>query len=424
MTGHVQGTRGKPHHGSQQGLSGRFSTPSFATALALFGYYTFASLTSIFLPEGALGGFLIRAGIVLSVLLAAVNYSTGLQIRQLYRVLPGFLFLGIFLIRMLENLLLEGIQLPQSTAGVLLIFVVGTIVPSFALVALCRKVDDTQFVKSSLLLSGIFLMGLLMNLDSVQETQDTRLMLEKINPVALAHTAVSFLLLNLLIWRRRHSHKWLLMITTVGYLFVVVYARSRGPLIAGCAALLAYQFLSKPQTNDDNKRKPWQRMKAWLALLITALAVYAVAPDMADIVLQQASRTDVDNDPSNLMRVVAFFGAWNQFLEAPWFGNLIIESITGYYPHNIFLEALMAVGIIGSIPFGIHIFLAIRAMWGILRSPQSSLLSLLVALLFIQKSIAGAVAGSLWGSDGFWLSSFLLIGLWYQAGKHTSIGEK
>ncbi len=110
------------------------------------------------------------------------------------------------------------------------------------------------------------------------------------------------------------------------------------------------------------------------------------------------------------IRDFEYQSAWNQFLRSPIIGDAYIEEFTNFYPHNIFLELLMATGVIGTsfilMPIG-RIFLKSRAWFASFRKNKSEVLLLIVFLLILFLSL---FSGGLFANPIFWiLFSYLAV---------------
>ncbi|TIP81095.1 MAG: O-antigen ligase family protein, partial [Mesorhizobium sp.] len=170
---------------------------------------------------------------------------------------------------------------------------------------------------------------------------------------------------------------------------IVVFAKSRGAYIAGAGALLVYVLLLKGS----------KRVFAVCGAFAIALVVLASSGvELIDVVIARLQTINVDADQSTMIRSQLFAGAWSQFLESPVFGRYAVEMRFNFYPHNIYLESLMAVGALGSLPFAAHIVLALRSTVGIIRSGKFPLAAVLAAVLFIREAIA-AFLGHLRSDD-------------------------
>lgn len=111
---------------------------------------------------------------------------------------------------------------------------------------------------------------------------------------------------------------------------------------------------------------------------------------------------NIKDDASNVERLAQWVSAWNQFLSSPLIGDSIQCDIPPY-PHNIFLEVLMALGIIGMIPFlSIFYFAFKKAIYIVRYRPDYNWIIILFLHGFTMNLISGAIYSSitLWGGMG------------------------
>jgi len=383
---------------------GLLFSPAFALSLAFFGYYSFAGFVNFFLPKGDLGSILIRSGILIFIAISFLRTTRiSTSVTRLV-LLPVILFLLAYFMRLIENIYLADIYIPPGPRLILPIFVFSGIATAFALSRIVHAIRDEDF---TIVLSGlciIFLAGMALNIDVLMQSAEHRMMLEKINPISMAHLAFAFLIYYLLVFSRSKRLAVEAAVITPVLLLIVVYAQSRGAYIAGAGAIAIYILLLK------GTRRVWLLVGLSVVGLIVA---YTAAIEHFEIAIHALQRIDIYNDASTHGRYISFYGAWEQFNDNFAFGQYAVERTTGYYPHNIYLESLMAVGFIGTIPFAIHLMLAIRAAAGIIRTHRFSIAPVLVSILFFREAIASMASGSLWGNTGFWITSILVIVFWY-----------
>ncbi len=388
-------------------LSRLIFSPAAALALGLIGYYSLAGFTNILLPSGNLGGILIRAGTLFVVGVAVLRYGRAVPPKVKIALLPAALLFFGYSMRLIENFYFSDIFIPPGPEMIFLAFGFGVIFTSFALARIAPAIRDDQFV---LVVSGLcvlFLVGMAFNLDALRETAEHRMRLNKINPIVMAHLAFAFLFYYLLVFSKSKRLTIEAVIFTPLLFFIFIYARSRGAILAGGASLAIYVLLLK------GTKRIWMLT----GLAVGGFAVLAFSDsDKLDIILKGLARLNSGDDQSASLHFIAWQGAWEQFLADFAFGRYAIELFTNFYPHNIFLESLMAVGFIGSLPFAIHIVLATLAAASIIRSRQFPIAVTFIAVLFFRDAIAAAGAGSLWGATGFWITSILVIVIWH--GRH------
>lgn len=379
-------------------------SPASAMAFSMVGYYSLAGYVNAFMPEGSLGATLIRSGI-LAVIFLAIFFAPPFRAGSRYLALaPAIAFLLAYLLRLVENIFFSGIFIPPGAETLFSIFIAGGIVPALALSRMSRGIGDRDTAIVMSFLCVCFLGGMALNLDLLVSTKDSRMMLDKMNPISMAQTATAFFTYYLVYWNKskRLSIEAALFMPLL--LLIVIYARSRGVYIAGVVSILVYILLL------TGTRRVWMGL-GMIALAVAFVSV--VGADVFDTVWKRLQSSDIYEDESTRLHYAAAIGAWGQFLTDFLFGNYAIELTTGLYPHNIFLESLMSVGLLGSFPLAAHVILAIRSAVGIIRTPAFPAAAVFISLLFIQESCIAATAGSLWGSSGFWIASMLTIAFWH-----------
>lgn len=384
-----------------------FSTafsPASAFAFATLGYYSLAITAGSGGDESQRISIYIRLFLFALVIVAYVRPAPRPFSRLDQVLLPATIFLLIYTLRLFENIFISDIVVAGGAAVVMGMFLVGGIIPSYAISARFRGIEDRDFIVVTIVLFTCMVIGLFINRETLLESSTTRMSLDKINPISLGHLGFSFLIFFVLAFKRSLWIKALAVVGVPLMAIVIVYARSRGPYLAGAGALLLYVLLLK------GTRRVWLLSGFGFVAIVGG---YIVDPDLFDIVTTQLSRTDVVSDMSNQMRFISFTGAWTQFLEHFLIGRYVIELQTGYYPHNIYLESLMSVGMIGTIPLVIHIMLTFRSVAGIIRHKDATIWATFAAVSFVREALGGAVSGSIWGNTGFWITSFVSITVWY-----------
>lgn len=378
-------------------------SPATAFALAIVGTYAFAGFVNRFDPEGSAGSILVRVAIALvtvtsyAVLPAKLKSSTA-------ALLPMKIFFVIYLCRLVENVYLSSIIISPGPSLVFGVFLVASVGATLLIASMDRAIINTDLTLVMNALCVIFLIGLYLNRDVLFVAQGERMSIDKINPIAMGHTSFAFLIYFFLVLGKTKKLTIQAMVLGPMLLLVVVFSRSRGAYIAGAGSLLVYILLLKGS----------KRLFAILGALVVALAILATSGvELIDVVIARLQTISVDADQSTMIRSQLFAGAWRQFLEDPVFGRYAVEMQFKFYPHNIYLESLMSVGIIGSLPFAAHVILALRSTVGIIRSGKFPLAAVLTAVLFIREAIAGMASGGLWGNSIFWVTSALTISFWY-----------
>lgn len=229
-----------------------------------------------------------------------------------------------------------------------------------------------------------------------------RLNLGSLNPISLGHLGVTCALLGIcgFVSRKfKNRHFWMPASAIALGLTVVILANSRGPIVAFCICVL-FLILGGAR-----------RLGAYVVvgtLLGFAVLVYVFqvgAVFSATGVLARFSGV-VSVDAAVGGRIIALQGAVEQFLGSPIFGDAIEEKTTGFYPHNVLVEAFMATGFVGGIPFLTFILLAMLRSWRMVRSGSEDLW---VGLLAMQYFLAAMTSGAIYSVHGMWVLLALAI---------------
>lgn len=225
---------------------------------------------------------------------------------------------------------------------------------------------------------------------------DNRLNLKSLNPISLGHVAVSNIIICLaFIQYENLSYQRLflfLLLFGVGC-WCLILTNSRGPLLV--LLILGFLLVFRKSKNIVHFSK-----KVFIFILVIGLFfLLLIASSLTGNLLNRVM-TVVDTQLETPGRVISYRGAIEQFLSAPILGDGIEERVTGLYPHNTILEAFMATGIIGGIPF------LIIVSWMMTKKFQNDRNSMgvkTIVLLGQQYVLASMLSGAIYGSHAMWV---------------------
>lgn len=394
----------------QPGLIFLFSGTAAAT-LAVVGYFCFTGYTNKIFPTGSLGATLIRLGILFVLAVAYARFACKPNAVRMIVLAPFLLFCGAYLTRLVDTFYLEeSFYLPFDGSRILLIFVTGSVIPALALARMQGAIRDDQFRQIMPVLGIVFLIGLALNVGELLSKQELtgRASLDKINPIPMAHTAVAFIVFYVLIFLRSRRDLIEASIAAPVLAVIVLMSGSRAALAGGVLAIGFYFLLLR------GSRRIWMIAAA---AAMGLLLVLSLGPEhfqgISNRFESMLGDDYGDKDSSTEKHLQAWSGAYQQFLDDPIAGRHIIELSTGFYPHNVYLESLMSVGLLGSIPLLVHLLLAGRASVGIIRSSSSGLFATFIAIVFVRDAIVASSGGAIWSTASLWVTSTLAIALWY-----------
>nr|WP_281372640.1 O-antigen ligase family protein [Mesonia hippocampi] len=194
----------------------------------------------------------------------------------------------------------------------------------------------------------------------------------------------------------------------LGFMGVFVSA-SKSPLLALILVSLLFLFL-------------WYgSVKSLLLLLTLGIIIYVFFADIlfflndifkSSLIERILYAIEVGGDKT---REKYFATAFNEFIDNPIFGNAMLiqeYSISGNYPHNLILEALMSIGFMGGITIMLWIAKCIRGFY--LNCKKHSA-NTWISLLFMQYLVFSMFSGNIFSNNLFWIFSVLVIGVNYKS---------
>jgi O-antigen ligase len=277
--------------------------------------------------------------------------------------------------------------------------------PSLSVLFLYNPNWNDRLAVKLLVFSG-FASFLFLNLGTTEFVNDQghaydsgRLRAESLNPIAMGHAGATAVLLSLHVFLAGNQSVRRITIAAfvaIGGFLLVLQANSRGPIIA-LSVCLALVYMSA--TNYK------------LRSLVVGLALFAVVYILFSNTLNELPVVDrfqnneLTSDISILGRIMMFQGALEQFIGSPLIGSSVEERTMQYYPHNVILEAFMATGVLGGVPFLLLTLLGLRASWSLIRQKKD----MWVGLLAIQYIVGGQFSGAIYSSTAMWVTVILAI---------------
>ncbi len=313
------------------------------------------------------------------------------------------------LARLVFDLGILGVQAPRAAGEYLLITVGACLIPMLAMFAAPRaRTLEKAWVFSTVLcaLASLAVAWLLLS-GGVREWA-LRLATDVLNPITIGYLGASLVVLAVSAPPRLRvvSRVWrvcspIVRVTlgTVG-LLVAVASGSRGPMLALVLAFLVLGAMSSRRTTSVWLRRTVGLVTAAAAVVAGLWAMLALGQRVGAGVLERFLWLGADD--STDYRQQAIRGALRQFGENPLVGSSILERITMDYPHNLFVESLMATGLLGGIPLVIFLcYVAHSALVLIRDRPEARWLG----MLCLMQLVASMTSGSLFLSDTFWTIS-------------------
>ncbi len=236
-----------------------------------------------------------------------------------------------------------------------------------------------------------------------------------LNPITLGQSGGDLLILALSLLLlpqvKTHLARWLLVVALVLGFVVLMLGASRGPFLGTVLLLPPVLWL-------HFRFSTWSvgyfaRWVVVLALIIGGVLQYVIplvnasAKEIA--ILERLDKfSNQRSKGQKEYRDGAFASAWQDFKDSPFWGKQFVGTYDDYFPHNIFLEVLMATGIFGGFFFlimEVHLFLLSFAyVW---YSPTVGI----IFILFLAKYLLSFSSGCIFLGVEFWNFSALLLSL-------------
>lgn len=411
------------HYNHRRPSSLKAFSIAFVFVLSIIGFYSLAPMIQ------TLGGI---DDNTISILFRAFVLGGSLFILLFYKAPknPGYivplsfmiLLLLVFGLRAYENYFIENLPIyvgPELLFG----FLIGaSLIPALMAARSGLLIQDRHTALIISVLSIMFLIGLSFNLDGLQETNDsnTRAFITKVNAIALTNMGINFCLFYAIFFKQNKWLKTLALGIIPLCLLIIAYSKSRGPLIAIILTMITYFFLAKPK---------YQKyiIQAILGMFVfTLMAGWYLSIDFISLAFERFNPGyQGQNYDTVTGRQELWLAAWQGFIDDPLFGRYIFEQTYYHYPHNLPLEALMSLGILGGVLYLGFVITSFKACFTVLRTPNINRTGIFIALFFLKEFYISMFSGSIWGVSTVWISAAYLISqtnyLWYQSAKMLNL---
>ncbi len=354
-------------------------------ALVLFGYPIIGSVISLLQIDSRTLSVPFRIAVAMFsvyVLLTARRFRID-RLRQLMLLIWFF-----YVVRLIHDWF--GPNIPGADYA-LQFFIISSVVPGIALMK-AQAYQGRRFALIAFVIAtagallGMF--GALFGSPDVQEgAVSGRLSLSALNPVSLGNQAAGAILCGIVLWRgAKTRYRVFLVCTFVLLLWCLLLTGSKGPglQLLICVGLWALR-----------------RGHVWrVSLLALPMLVWLAVATENPLVERLAESGE---DSSTTDRVVMISDSINQIAGSPLIGSAFVELNSGFYPHNVFIEAGLAFGVPIALVFAGMILVGSYRAWKTLRTEYD-----LLGLLFFQGLVDATFAGSLYGMTQLWIMLAML----------------
>lgn len=364
----------------------------------LFNFYVFFLIAGFplfsFIPiPGAtiiFRGLLFLFGITL-LLLVILNKKKYINKKILYLII----FLLIYLMKLVFDFTYTNLPFGREKYEILLLYFSNILIPLFVFLFYpihCLNIKKLVF---SVLIS-LFIVCVLAILNGVIFGYSYRLSGNQIlNPITLGHYAVSAILISThyIFFDKGKNNFYFIFVNAICFLCLML-AESRGPLLS---LLIIYVIIFYYKNNSY--------LAKYISLIFVFISVFILYSLLStyygDILVRYYVNLD-ENDGE--ARIFLWKYAIEQFLNNPFIGT---STTTSYgYVHNMFLEILMSLGILGGI---FYLFFTYSLFNKFISMIKNQDIRIIFGSLFLQYSIASFFSGTVYSNDLIWVFSGLFI---------------
>ena len=227
---------------------------------------------------------------------------------------------------------------------------------------------------------------------------NTRVSDERLNPIIYGRSCSFLFMTSLLLYNLKKIGNIQLFLVGLLSVIGIIISGSRGALLGFILVIIIISFLNIFRNIN---------IRQFLILIFVFftsvfLAFYVTTYFLPGLnLLENLLKVGTAQDISSAIRLELYEGAFNQFLLNPIFGNSIVEQKYSFYPHNIFLETLMALGLLGGIFLVNMLLLLIKKIFDITSNSIDTYFRYIL-VLFMLSFIGHQFSGSIFYSQEFW----------------------
>ncbi|MHA8072231.1 O-antigen ligase family protein [Aquirufa ecclesiirivi] len=211
---------------------------------------------------------------------------------------------------------------------------------------------------------------------------------EILNQITYGQTGVIMVIMCLSYFYSQKLIGKLVLLPFIGLgLMNLAFAGSRGPMIELSLAIICFIVVNFKKIGAIN-------LTIAIIFFISLGIYFRDYLIFFNTILDRLQDTRFNQGNGSEERYFLFKNSWEQFWANPVFGYVGI----GEYPHNLILEAFMALGFAGGILMIYIVIIAFRNCIALVKIETTNW----IALIFLMHIIAAFISGSIWNSFEFW----------------------
>lgn len=295
-----------------------------------------------------------------------------------------------------------------------------TLVPTISLMLTRFDDIDINLLKSILgpmcLLTGILLIFSIISSENTLEFYDSgRMYTEAISPIFIGFVGSWNIVSGIFLYKPNIGVKkklFLLLSIIVGVILISL-SGSRSPVVGLLALFIVYNYKS---FFSSYIKLIIIIVMSYLFLIIINVTIDYLNPEFYNRFLLIFSEEIYDSGSDS--RVGLATNALSQFYDNFIFGSRLTEKNTGYYPHNMFIESFMALGVFGGVLFTI---IQLKILIIIYMSLMARKNNIFFSALSIVIYFSYLFTGSIYSSPEYWFTILLFLKVYFMDSKYNQI---
>lgn len=377
----------------------------FFILLVVFGFPIFVTTNLLLGFDTSQGSILYRALVVIFSFIIIFN-----SFNKLNKIRLGLftLFLFLYSVRLIYDLSIRSIPSPSMDPQLIYLFHFGgVIIPVIAVSFM--KINIVKLNTSIFYVSFIHCIFVLIGLYLLYGTNIVQLLSERymygddsinggtgspLNPILVSRSgAVLFVLLLVnVLFKTNKIKSYLYIVGFILSILLIVLGGSRGPLVTCIVLSIITIFFYLKNSNTKNI---FVVLFGFLVSLIGLNYTITNYSESIGLVIRINESLLNQEDVNYGGRGGHFESAFNQFINNPFFGDKIFDNHLGFYPHNLFLESFMALGIFGGLIFAYLTFI------NTIKGGKKNIINTYIT--FLCFTLFGFTSGAIWSSFEFWI---------------------
>jgi O-antigen ligase len=375
--------------------------------LALHGYPVIASLTVLIGIENSYLAIPFRA--IIAALSLAIIFKKKWLVKNGFFVFCLLLFWVILFLHFLGIILYNGGFKGFHDAEFYLWATLVCFLPMLATVQISSLSQPDLDMSFKVMLATSFITCVLVSVNFVLVGGESlminnRLQLPSLNPISVSYSGSILILLSIFFFSQRkwsffYRMAWVAVSLALG-IVILLLSNSRGPVLSLCLVLLVWFFYSNKKMRKQN-----------IFLISVALLAPTISYYFSNFLrfdFEVSRFAVIYSDPSYRIRLQLLVSAYEAFAASPIVGSIQLVSEMEFHPHNILLDSLMRVGIIGTLFFLVPIVFGIYES---IRMVKRKSANAWIGLLYLHAFLMACISGSIHESYDFWVLLAAIISL-------------